>query len=173
MSKLTRRQVVLGAVGTVGGLTLSSLAISARAYSLPESARKAMVESSLVYISPLKTNGEESRCHGEVWYHADGADILVGSTVTTWKVQAVNRGLDTARVWIADYGPQWRALGRYRSAPGFLAKVSIDESQAAFEGLMQGHSKRYPDEWGKWEERFRQEYASGDRKILRYAPIGD
>ena len=173
MLKYTRRQVVLGTAGAVGGLTLSSLAINASGYTLPDKARKAMLESPLVYISPLKSNGEESRCHGEVWYYVDGSDVIVGSEVSTWKVRAVNSGLDRARVWIADYGPEWRALNRYRSAPSFTARVSVDESKSVFEGLMQGHGQRYPDEWVKWEERFTQEYASGARKILRYSPIGD
>jgi hypothetical protein len=173
MTKFTRRQVVLGAAGTVGGLALAPLALNASAYVLPENARKALRESPLVYISPLKTDGEESRCHGEVWYYVDGDDVCVGSTVDTWKVKAVNLGLDRARVWVADYGPEWRALNRYRSAPSFLAKVSIDESRAVYEGLMRGHAQRYPGEWDKWEEKFRQQYAAGTRKILRYSPVAD
>jgi hypothetical protein len=173
MGILTRRQLVLGIAGTVGGLALPPWAVNASAYALGEDARKALRESPLVYISPLKSNGEESRCHGEVWYYADGDDVCVGSTVDTWKVKAVNNGLDRARVWIADYGPQWRALNRYRSAPGFLARAAIDESREVYEGLMASHARRYAGEWGRWEEKFRQQYASGERKILRYTPIAD
>ena len=62
-------------------------------------------------------------------------------------------------------------LGRYRKAPTFEAQVSIDTSEAAYQGLMQGHARRYPDEWGAWEERFANEYADGSRKILRYRPV--
>jgi hypothetical protein len=173
MLKFTRRQLLLGTAVSAGALTLAPLATKAASYSLPEAAKKALVESPLVYISPLQANGEESRCHGEVWYYVDGSDVIVGSAMSTWKVRALNKGLDRARVWIADYGPEWRSLGRYRSAPGFLAQVSIDQSKRVFEGLMQGHAQRYPDEWGKWEERFRTEYIAGTRKILRYSPIGD
>jgi hypothetical protein len=169
MAEFTRREVVLAATG---GLAASMVGVRAQAFTLPGETRAAMVESALVYISPLKSNAEESRCHGEVWYYADGDDVLVGSNVSTWKLRAVEKGLTQARVWVADYGPVWRAFGRYRSAPTFLARVSIDDSPAAFEKLMQGHARRYPDEWGAWEERFRAEYQGGSRKILRYSPVG-
>ena len=172
MFKITRRQLVLRAASTAGAVALAPLAAHATGYSLPEAAKKALVESPLVYISPMKSDGEESRCHGEVWYYADGDDVIIGSEVSTWKVRALDKGLDRARVWIADYGPEWRALKRYRSAPGFLARVSIDQSARVFEGLMLGHAQRYPGEWDKWEERFRKQYADGTRKIVRYSPIG-
>ena len=171
MSRITRRQLLLR--GAVGGLALSSLAINARGYALSEKTRQALAESPLVYISPLKSNGEESNCHGEVWYYVDRGDVLVGSAASTWKVKAVNSGLNQARVWIADYGPEWRALKRYRAAPSFVAQVMIEDSQAAFERLMQGHAQRYPQEWVEWEQRFRSEYNNGSRKILRYSPVGD
>jgi len=169
MAEFTRREVVLAAAG---GVAASVVGVGARAFSLSEEARQAMVESPLVYISPLKSNAEESSCHGEVWYYTDGDDVLVGSKVSTWKVRAVNQGLTQARVWVADYGPVWRAFGRYRSAPTFLAHVSVDDSPAAYENMMQGHARRYPEEWGGWEERFRNEYKDGSRKILRYSPVG-
>jgi hypothetical protein len=173
MLNLTRRQLVQRASVSAGALALAPLVANATSYGLSDAAKKALVESPLVYISPLQSSGEESSCHGEVWYYVDGSDVIIGSENSTWKVRALDKGLDRARVWVADYGPEWRALNRYRSAPGFLAQVSVDQSQRVFDDMMQGHARRYGDEWGKWDQRFREQYAAGTRKILRYTPIGD
>lgn len=52
---------------------------AARAASLP----KALEESEFVYVSPLQSNGTESRCHAEVWYAwLDGAVVMTVSAET-------------------------------------------------------------------------------------------
>jgi hypothetical protein len=172
MATLTRRQLML-ATAASGGLALLSRPAIGKAYTLPAPTRQALAESPLVYISPLKSGGEESRCHGEVWFYVDRGDVIVGSEVSTWKVRAVQGGLNKARLWVADHGPQWRALNRYRSAPNFLARVEVDSSESTYEGLMESYAQRYRDEWGAWEERFRKQYKDGTRVLLRYSPAGD
>ena len=172
MVSLTRRQLMV--VSSVsGGLALLGRPAIGDAYTLAAPAQQALAESPLVYVSPLRSSGEESRCHGEVWFYVDGGDVIVGSEVSTWKVKAVQQGLDNARLWVADYGPEWRALNRYRSAPNFLARVEIDSSRSTYEGLMESYALRYPKEWGAWEERFRRQYKNGERVLLRYIPVGD
>lgn len=37
----------------------------------------AMVESDLVYVTPMRSNGAESRCQAEVWFVEDGGDAVV------------------------------------------------------------------------------------------------
>ena len=66
--------------------------------------RKAMAESPLVYVSPLRSDGAESTCHGEVWFVADGDDLLVVTATDRWKAVAIKKGLGRARLWIGDHG---------------------------------------------------------------------
>ena len=64
----------------------------------------ALEQSPFVYVSPLRKDGKESTCHGEVWYGwLDGAVVLT-TAVTTWKARSVKNGLDRARIWVGDYG---------------------------------------------------------------------
>jgi len=170
---ISRRGLLLGAGAALGALALPLGRPRARdaAFSLPEAARSALGASPLVYVSPLKGDGRESRCHGEVWFTPDGDDVLLATSSDSWKSRAVARGLNRARIWAGDFGPVAKAGDGYRSAPSFLSEVQRDSDPAAFERLMQAFGKKYADSWGKWQPRFRKGYDDGSRVLLRYTPI--
>jgi hypothetical protein len=170
---LTRRELLVAGAAMVGGLVWAPRTFAADpAYTLTEETRKALGESPLVYISPLRQDGHESSCHGEVWYFVDDDSVVIATAADRWKVQAIRSGRDQARVWVGDHGPVWRAGKRYRKAPTFRAKASIDEDPAVFERLMTAFAERYADGWGKWKPRFEKGYADGSRLLVRYRPIG-
>lgn len=171
--RLSRRELLAAGGLALGALALPRLGARAAqdAYALPQAARKALGESPLVYVSPLKSDGGESRCHGEVWFTTDGDDVLLATGKDAWKARAVAKGLERARLWVGDFGPVGKAGDRYRAAPSFLARVRRDSDPAAFEGLMRGYAEKYADEWGKWGPRFRKGYDDGSRVLLRYTPI--
>ncbi len=98
--------------------------------------------------------------------------MLIVTQSDGWKSRALSAGLDRARIWVGDFGPVRRAGDRYRSAPGFLAKATSDKDDAAFERLLAAYAKKYPDEWDRWESRFRRGYADASRILIRYEPIG-
>jgi hypothetical protein len=170
MRTITRRRLLQSGAAL---LAAAGLPRWASAYQMSAAAQAALAESPLVYISPLKSDGEESRCHGEVWFFVDKGDVVICSETTTWKATAQRKGLQQARIWVGDYGPVWRSLGRYRNAPGFLAEVSVDTDPVTHQRLMTSFAERYPDEWPAWEQRFVEQYAAGTRVILRYRALGD
>ncbi|MEE8313653.1 MAG: hypothetical protein V3R91_04965 [Myxococcota bacterium] len=169
--RMTRRQILVGGIVGVGVLALSPRS-GAQTYALPEETQSALARSGLVYISPLRSDGEESRCHGEVWFAHDHGSVLIVTQSDGWKSRALSAGLDRARIWVGDFGPVHRAGDRYRSAPGFLAKATSDKDDAVFERLLAAYAKKYPDEWDRWESRFRRGYADASRVLIRYEPIG-
>ena len=130
--------------------------------------------SGFVYVSPLLRGGSESTCHGEVWYGwLDGAVLLVTAS-TSWKARARQRGLDRARVWVGDHGRWNRMLGTsdaFRQAPSFEARVALSRDEDLLDRLMGQYREKYPDEIGRWEDRFRSGFASGERVLLRYEPV--
>lgn len=171
----TRRDFLVGSVALCGA---ASLAASTRLWAdaperlkLPSKTMAALADSSLVYISPLLADGQESRCHGEVWFFVDAGDVVIFADKKSWKVRAVGRGRDRARIFVGDFGPVSRAGDRFRKAPTFLAQVEIDTSAATFERLMKAYGERYPDEWGKWGPRFRKGYEADTRAMVRYRPV--
>lgn len=146
-------------------------AVAAAAVS-PELAA-ALDSSPYVYVSPLRADGNESTCHGEVWFAwLDGAVVLTSAT-TTWKARAVARDLDRARVWVGDHG-RWKAMvGRneaFRAAPSFVARASVVKDTALLERMLAVFEKKYPAEIGRWRDRMRAENADGRRVLLRYTP---
>jgi hypothetical protein len=169
---LGRREFLWGA-----GLALGALALPTRRgfgsdYQLPADAQQALGISPLVYISPLQANGSESRCHGEVWYFVDGGHVVIATGSDRWKSRALKKGRDRARIWVGDYGPARSADGPFRQGPSFLARAKFDEDRATFDRLLESFGKKYPDEWDKWDPRFRKGYADGSRVVIRYVPIG-
>ena len=169
---LSRREMLGASAVAVGTLALGWPAQADETkFVLPEPTLGALKQSPFVYVSPLKSTGGESRCHGEVWYFEDGGDAVLATATDTWKARALAKGLDRARVWVGDYGRIKQAPDRFRAGPSFLANASRDTDKATFERLMQTFATKYADEWGKWEPRFQKGYADQSRILIRYHPI--
>ncbi len=129
--------------------------------------------SPFVYVSPLKSDGEESKCHGEVWYAwIDGA-VYLNTTAGAWKARAVGLGLTRARVWVGDHG-RWKGLvsnnEAFRSAPHFDANVERVTDAAANDRLLAVFETKYKGSFDSWRDKMRDGFASGDRVLLRYTP---
>jgi hypothetical protein len=136
----------------------------------------ALLETSpFVYISPLRSDGSESTCHGEVWYGwLDGA-VVINTAPNTWKSRALVMGLDRARIWVGDHGRWKKLVGRneaFRAAPSFDARVeSMVKDEELLERLLALYEKKYPTEISSWRDRMRKGYHSGARLLLRYTPV--
>jgi hypothetical protein len=171
-SELRRRDVLRAGAVMMGGVLLAPRVLRAEEpYRLPEITKQAMGTSPLVYISPLHPSGKESSCHGEVWFFDDGGDVVIATGKDAWKARAVGKGWDGARIWVGDFGPVSRASDKFRTAPEFKARASIDTDPEVFERLMASFAKKYADGWDKWEPRFRKGYGDGSRVVIRYTPI--
>jgi hypothetical protein len=146
----------------------------ASAAALPPATVAALETSRFVYVSPLRADGSESTCHGEVWFAwLDGAVVVI-SAATTWKARALAAGLGRARLWVGDRG-RWRGLfghnEEFRQAPSFDARATLVRGDTALlDRLLSRYDAKYPDEIGNWRDRMRQGYADGSRVLIRYAP---
>ncbi|MCH2169372.1 hypothetical protein MK489_01200 [Myxococcota bacterium] len=163
---------VLGAVGTV-----SLVGVAHAGEPRPESkaARiRALQASPFIYVSPLRSDGSESRCHGEVWFGwLDSAAVIITSS-DSWKSRSVSRGLDHARIWVGDYGRARGLIGtneRFRAGPHFEARASAVRDDELLERLLALFEQKYPDEIDHWRDRMRDGYRDGTRQLVRYVPI--
>jgi hypothetical protein len=140
---------------------------------LSEAARALLAKSPYVYVSPLRANGDESTCHGEVWFGWIDDAVVIITAADRWKVRAIGKGLVRARLWVGDHG-RWKTLtGRnegFRDAPHFDARVSRSRDKALFDRMLALYETKYPAEIGTWRERFVEGFASGERWLLRYEP---
>ena len=173
-ARLWSRRQVLGTGGVL--LAASALPFGVRAadpaFTPPTDTLRALDASPLVYVSPLRKNGSESRCHGEVWFFHDKGDVVICTDEDRWKSEAIKKGMDRARIWVGDHGPVKRSEERFRTAPTLLAKAEFDRDRAAFDRLLAAFGKKYPDEWGRWKSRFEGGYADGSRVLIRYRALG-
>ena len=133
----------------------------------------ALASSPYVYVSPLRSDGNESRCHAEVWYAwLDGAVVIITAR-DRWKARAVARGLDRARIWVGDYGTWKRMIGKdesFRKGPSFVARAELVRDAALLDRLLAVYEQKYPEEIGGWRARMRNGYADGSRVLIRYRP---
>jgi hypothetical protein len=165
---LPRRELLKSA-----GLLLGVLALAPHVraedekttFDLPADVRARLESAPLVHVSPLRKSGAESRCNAEIWYFMDKGDVVVGTDPRRWKGQAVQKGLDRARIWLPT------GSGDFRSGYTFVGRASIDEDPATFQRLLARFAQKYPAEWSKWEPRFEKGYADGTRVLIRYHPI--
>ena len=166
---LTRRQFLhtTGSGLLLAGLAPASL-LRADSGLLGDAHRKAIAESPLVYVSPLRSDGAESTCHGEVWFVADGDDLLVVTGVDRWKAVAIRKGLSRARLWIGDHGVWTTSGGAFKASPSFEAKARLDANAHAT--ALEKFGVKYPDEWEKWGPRFDEGLSGGSRVLIRYTP---
>jgi hypothetical protein len=171
--RLSRRSFLGVAAATGAALLLPPGRLRAdEAFALPDATRAALEKSPLIYLSPLRSDGAESTCHGEVWYVQDGAELLVVTAADRWKALAVRRGLDRARIWVGDFGQWKKSDGRFKTGPSFVAKARFGAEGSVIDAPLAAFGAKYPDEWGKWEPRFRKGLADGSRVLIRYRPSG-
>lgn len=171
---VTRRTLLSGAAVTLGALALLPRALRAEdaKFELPKKTVLALEKSKLVYVSPLKSDGKESKCHGEVWYFWDRGAVVLATATKGWKTRAVKGGKSKARIWVGDFGPYSSAGEKIALAPTFLASAAVDTDSAAFERLLASYAIRYADEWSKWKPNFESSYKDRSRTVIRYTPIG-
>jgi hypothetical protein len=167
---LSRRTILQAAgagaaVGLLGGAAgAGATGSAARA----DAVAGALAASDLVYLSPLRASGAESRCQAEVWFVAEGADILVVTAAGSWRARALRAGLPRARIWIGDVGVWTRAEGRHRSLPQVDAVGSQVDGAAEQTRVLGLFGAKYPVSWILWGPRFRRGLEDGSRVMLRY-----
>lgn len=141
-----------------------------RAEQLRPEVSKALANSNLVYLTPMRSDGSLSRCQAELWFVQDGGDIVVVSRAQSWRVQAVRKGLTSARLWLGDLGVWTRTDGAYLKLPSIQAEASIVSDPLVHAALLRSYGKKYRLGWTFWKKRFREGLQAGTRVMLRYRP---
>jgi hypothetical protein len=136
---------------------------------------KELEKSPFVYISPLKSNGEESRCHAEVWYAWLDEAVVVTVAANRWKAKALAKGLDSAKIWVGDHG-RTKTLGisndGYLEGQSFVARASESSDADLMKRLITAYQTKYPDEIGNWADKMQSGFEDGSRTLIRYVPAG-
>ena len=162
----------------LGGAALAPFLVLARRGrgqpAAPEPAAAAALRSSpLVYLTPIKSDGEESRCKAEIWFaYHDGA-VFVVTPADAWRTEAIGRGLTRTRLWVGDFGVWTRADDAFRAAPELMATGSVEDDAETHALVLAAMGEKYAGAgWGNWGPRFEKGLADGERVMLRYTPDG-
>lgn len=163
----TRRDLV---VGLAIAPTIPLLARSAFAEEPKATPKDKLETSQLVYITPIKSNGEESRCKAEIWFSHHDGDVFVVTPPETWRAQAVGKGLTKARLWVGEFGVWTQSDGAFRDAPEFIATASIATEADVHAKVLSAMGEKYAQTgWGRWGQRFKEGLEDGSRVMIRYA----
>lgn len=167
---MKRRQLIARALVWLGAAAAwPLLALRAEASSL----LALLARSPYVYVSPLRSDGSESRCHAEVWFAWLDESVVMIVSSDRWKARAIGRGLAKARIWVGDQG-RWKGLlslnERFRSAPSFDAIGEQVADEALLDRLLAAYEAKYPEEIGRWRDKMRSGYADRSRVLVRYRP---
>ncbi len=154
------------------GLGLTAMAALPFRASAAASVEEGMKSSKLIYLSPLKSNGELSRCQAEIWFVEQDGDMYVCTDTVSWRAQAPQKGLSRTQVWVGDVGVWTRSRGKYLELPSLEAEASIVDSNAPIiETLLEQFGDKYPVGWIRWGRSFRNGLADGSRTMLKYTPV--
>ena len=136
----------------------------------PQNVVAPLQASPFVYLSPIRSDGAPSRCQAEVWFVLDDEDqtVLVVTESTTWRAQAVRRGLNSARFWVGDVGVASQSAGRYLELPQADVVGRIDDDPEQHRRALPRFGEKYPTAWPFWVRRFTRGLAEGTRTMIRY-----
>lgn len=162
---ITRRSALI-----LGSSAMALGGTSRIAWPSDEALKQAVVDSDLIYLTPIRSDGRESRCQAEVWFVADGEDLYVVTESSTWRAHAPRIGLDRARVWVGEEGVWTDSDGKYRSLPQLETLVNYVRAADVQERILNRFGDKYTIEWVIWGPRWRKGLADGSRVMLRYRP---
>ena len=157
----TRRNILVGAS------LLPVLSLLAQETKL--SAVDALSKARLIYLTPLKTDGSESKCHGEVWFAFDGTEIYVNTQMDAWRANAIRKGLTSSRIWVGEYGVWTSSDGAYKNAPSLEVSGKLETDAAEWDRVLPLFGAKYTKEWSSWGPRFKNGLEDGSRVLLRYS----
>lgn len=146
------------------GLLAAGVALPLRAQTLPPAADT----SELIYVTPIRSDGVESRCQAEVWFARDGLSLYVVTAHDAWRAEAVRQGLLRARIWVGNVGVWSRSDGAYRDLPAVDGTASLETDPLRHASVLALMGRKYTQEWSTWGPRFRDGLADGSRVMLRY-----
>lgn len=164
---LTRRRVLAAGVGSVA---VAGFATSAGASDRP-GLQAGLEESDLIYLTPIRSDGKDSRCQAEVWFVHHDSDLYVVTAENAWRARAIDQGLTRTRIWVGDVGQWGDSDGRYRELPRIEAVASRIQDAEAQKAVLDAMGGKYRLEWFVWGPRFRNGLADGSRVMLRYQPV--
>jgi hypothetical protein len=167
IERTTRRTFLVAGGALLGG------AIVPRPFWASEELGKSDVEiaagkSPLIYVSPLRSDGSESRCHGEVWFVAEGRDLLVVCAADRWRARAIEGGLGFARIWVGDHGVWTTSDGAFRKSPNIVMEGAFEKDSARHASALAAFGVKYSSQWSSWGPRFSKGLADGSRVLIRY-----
>ena len=123
--------------------------------------------SKLIYLTPIKSDGEESKCQGEVWFVYLDSKIYVTTASDAWRTEAIRKDLKEARIWIGEYGNWTQAKEKYKEAPDLMIVGSILDDEEEFPEILEAFNDKYPGE-GRYPRVFKEEIEEGKRVVLCY-----
>lgn len=167
---ITRRDLNLGVLLAPAALVLARTATAEEEAKKTSELPDELNTSRLIYLTPIKSDGEESKCKAEIWFGFHNDEIYVVTPTTAWRSEAIRKKLTSTRIWVGDFGNWRRANEKFREAPELMATGSIVEDEEVHTKVLEVMGEKYTDEWGRWGPQFKSALEDGTRVMIKYKP---
>ena len=151
------RQGRIGIALTSALLAATLLGAAARA-EVSAATKAELTNSKYVYISTTRKNGTLSK-PAEIWFLYHNGAVYVASPPTTWRVRRIKAGRTQAKI----------AVGK-PDGPSFAATGAVVSEPDIYPILFETYAKKYPGDWGKFEDKFRSGLKDGSRVLIKFTP---
>jgi hypothetical protein len=132
--------------------------VTAAAAAVSPDVDRALHDAKYVYIQSERKSGQLGKA-AEIWFYYDGKAVYVGTPPTSWRVRRIKRGHPKAHI----------AVGK-ADGPAFEARGEVVHDAAVEQRLMDEYSRKYPEGWSRFADKFRDGFKSGERVLVRYTP---
>lgn len=124
------------------------------------------------YISPMQSNGDESTCHGEVWFAWIDDRVVIVTARDSWKAKALAAGLSKTYLWVGNYG-RWKGwFGRrntlFQAAPRLVGRAAESRDPKLLDRLLAQFAVKYPHEFNDWAQEQREGFHENRRTLIVY-----
>lgn len=139
-------------------LTAALLAATTALAGFTPDVERALADATYVYVQSERKSGDLGT-PAEIWFHVEDGAVYVGTRPSSWRVRRIKAGRTRARV----------AVGTV-DGPAFDATAALVDDAKLADRLMAAFARKYPEGWKRYEQGFRDGFASGERVLVRYTP---
>lgn len=138
---------------------LLTTALTAAAADLPAEIVSHLEKDPYVYISSTRKSGELGK-PAEIWFSWDGKDVIVGTSVESYRVKRIKAGRPAAKIAVEN-----------AEGPSFKATGALENSKAAQDKMIETFAEKYGSRFkDNWQQKFVDGFAAGTRVVVRYTP---
>ena len=130
-----------------------------------------LAQSELIYLTPIKSDGNESKCKSEIWFYFEDSHVYVVTQTDAWRAEAVRQGLTETRIWVGGSNRRLAVEQKLDTVRSVMATGELITDSSMHVPTVAKFGTKYAAqgvEWSVWGPRWTNSLADGSRVLLKY-----